>query len=141
EPSQLRAQERPIRDPGEEVLERVERDARGSYGLDRVRQAREETVEAVGTRLERLGRVHADVLDRELLLRDQLVEVEPEGRGVPRELLGRLLEGEEDAGLVVKRGAANEELDREDGLAGARAAAHERRPSPGETSAGDLVQA
>ena len=68
-------------------------------------------------------------------------------RSKPREatfcgqLLGRLLEGHEDARLAELADAADEELHAQERLAGAGAAADERGPAARQAALGDLIQA
>src|SRR5687768_16113606 len=81
------------------------------------------------------------MVDRELLLRDQGIEVEAERAHVLRQLFRTLLEGDEDARLVELGGAAHQELDREQRLAATRSPANERRPALGQPATGDLIEA
>ena len=72
---------------------------------------------------------------------DQVVEVETQRADVLRQFFGRLLEGHEDARLVELGGPADQELDAQQGLAAAGAAADQGGPTLRQAAAGDLVKA
>jgi hypothetical protein len=75
----------------------------------------------------------------QLLLR-QALDVEAEGAEVLTQLLARLLEGHEHARLAKVSSPAEEKLDAHEGHPATGAAAHQSRPSAGQTAAGDLIQ-
>jgi hypothetical protein len=87
-----------------------------------------------------LGALDAHVIDRDLVLGDQLLEVEAERAHVLRQVLLGLLERHEHAGLAVLLGAAQQEFHGEQRLAAAGRAAHERRPSAGQTAKGNFIE-
>ena len=140
EPVQLRAQDLLVGEAGEEYLERVEEDALGADGVDGVGEADEETVQVVVARLLDLRAVEEDVVDDELLLLDESRQVEAERRHVGRQLVPPLLEGEDGARLAVLGRATDEELEPEDGLAAAGAAADKRGTTAGQATGGELVE-
>jgi hypothetical protein len=70
-----------------------------------------------------------------------LGQVEPQRRDIRGEISAGLLEGDEDPWLAVLGDSANEELHPEEGLAATGRPAHQGRPTAGEPTAGDLVEA
>jgi hypothetical protein len=138
--AQLRAQQARVRQAREQALDRVEHHALGRNGVDGVAQADEQSLQVVLPRLLDLGALDAHEVDEQLLPGAELLEVEAQGCDVLGQLLGRLLEAHEHA-RFAHLDAAHEELDREEGLARARVAAHERRATAGQPAARDLVQA
>src|SRR5262249_10638315 len=103
-------------------------------------QPQEQPFEVVLPRLLDLAALDVDVVHAELALGDQFVEVEAQRADVLRQLLGGLLEGHEDTRLVVLGGALDEELQAQQRLAAAGAAADERGPAARQPAPGDLVQ-
>jgi len=81
------------------------------------------------------------VIDSELVLPDEVRHVEAEAGDVDGQFLFCLLEAHEDAGLVELCRPANDELHREERLARAGPAADQRRPSCGQSAAGNVIQA
>ena len=81
-----------------------------------------------------------DVVDHELAVGLELREVEAQRRHVGDEVVGRLLEGHEHAGLAELGDPADEELHGEQRLAAAGRAADERRAAPRQPAAGHLVE-
>ncbi len=63
------------------------------------------------------------MIDQEQVPRGQLLQVEPEGSHVLRQLFGGFLKGDEDPRLSQLGCSAHEELDREEGLSAPRASA------------------
>src|SRR5207247_1127541 len=76
-----------------------------------------------------LASFHPHVVHSQFVARDQVVQIEAERADVLHQLLGRFLKGHKDAGFVILRRAADEKLHRQQRLAAAGAAAHQRRPS------------
>ena len=66
---------------------------------------------------------------------------QPKVAGVGDDLAGALLEGDEDAGLLGVARAVDQRLQREDGLAAAGAAHHQRGAPARQAAVGDLVEA
>ena len=112
-----------------------------AHAVDEGAEADEEPLEVVLAGLAELGPVDVDVVEGELLLRDEALQVEAERREVLLEVLDLLLEGDEDAGLAVVDDPAGHELHGEEGLAAPRPAADEDRPALRQAAEGDLVEA
>src|SRR5690606_4190166 len=87
-----------------------------------------------------LAAVDVDVIDAEQPPLFQVVQVEAEGCDILDQVLLALLEGDEDARLAVVERAADQEVQAEQRLATARAAAEESRPPCGQAASGDFVQ-
>ena len=94
-------------------------------------QPDEQPLEVEGARLDDLGGVEAEGVDREHAVALELLEVEAERRHVGDQVVLRLLEGEQHAGLAEVAGAADQELDAEQGLARAGRARHQGRVDRG----------
>jgi hypothetical protein len=140
QPPQLGPQDRVVREAAEQALDRVEHDALGAERVDRVAQPHEQAAEVVVAGLVDLAALDAHVVDQDALAPLELRQVHPERADVLGQLFPRLLEAHEDAGLPEARCAVHQELEREEGLAAARAATDQRWPSDGEAPARDLVQ-
>ncbi|HET7827054.1 MAG TPA: hypothetical protein VFK90_17085 [Anaeromyxobacter sp.] len=110
EPAQLGPQHGEVRQPSEQGLDRVEGDPLRADGVDGVLQPDEEPGQIVLAGLLDLAPLDADVVDRELPLRLQPADVEPERRHVRGEVRLALLERHEHAGLAVIERTADEEL-------------------------------
>lgn len=92
------------------------------------------------TRLDEIGRrLRVDEVEHSLAL--ELEQVPAEGLRVGHEAIGRLLEGDEDSGLLEFPSALRQELQAEDRLARARPAGEQGRPPTRQTAAGHLVEA
>ena len=100
QPSQLRPEDGVVLQAGKQRLDRVEDDALGADGSNRVVEADEQPFEIVLAGFLDLAAFDAHVVDRELPRRDQLRQVEAERRDVAGDLLVVLLERHEHAGLV-----------------------------------------
>lgn len=140
EAAELGAEDGLVGEAREERLQGVEDDAPRAHRVDGEREADEEPVEVELPRLLDLGPLDADVLDDDPALGREAVEVEAERARVDRQLARRLLEREEHPRLAVLRRPPHEELHREERLAAAGRAAHERRAPAGQAPAGDLVE-
>jgi hypothetical protein len=140
EAAQFGAEDGGVGEAREEGFEGVEHDALRPDRVDRQAEPDEQPLEVVLAGLLDLVPLNVDVVDGELVLADEVVEVVAEGADVLGEFLGGLLEGHEDAGLVVPDGAFDEEFDPEKGFAAPGVAADEGGPAPGEAAAGDLVE-
>src|SRR4029453_7241704 len=112
----------------------------GPERVDGVAQTDKEAFEVVLAGLLDLAPLDLDEVHQELLLFGQILQVEPERADVLGELLGGLLEGEDDAGLAELGRTADEEFHREQRLPAAGAAADERGASAWQPPAGDLVE-
>ena len=126
---QFGPQYRFVFEAGEQRLDAVEEHAFGADRIHGMAEADEEGLQVVLAGLLDQAPLEVDVIDRQLLLRDQRGHVEPERGDVGGEFVGGFLEGETDAGLVEFRGAADEEFHAEQRLAAAGAAADEGGPS------------
>ena len=91
----------PIRLVVQQHLERVDDDALGLRGIDGARQPHEQRVEIVVALPDLARRLDARVLDRQQLPRHQVGEIEAERSHVAFQIVDRLFEREEDAGLAV----------------------------------------
>ena len=131
EPPQFGAQDGVVGQAAEQRLQRVEHDALGADGVNRMAQPDEQSFEVVLAGLLDLAALDVNVVDRQLLLRDQVIEIEAERTRRFCQFLGGLLEGHEHARLIVLHGAAHEEFDCQQRLAAARAAAHQGGPPLG----------
>ena len=98
-------------------------------------------VEVPGPGLLQVAGGDLHVVHHQQLVVLQLLEVEAQGGHVLHQLVDRLLEGDEDAGLVELRDAAHQELHRQQGLAAAGRPADQRRAAEGQPALGDLVEA
>jgi len=141
QPAQFGAEDGVVLQPREQRFDGVEDHALGADAANRKGEPDEQSLEIVLAGLLDLAALDADVVDRQLLLVDQGAEVEAERRHVTRHLLGVLFEGEEHAGLVELQRAIHQEGERQQGLAGSRPTADERRPVLRQSAAGDFVEA
>ena len=141
EATELAAHDRLVGQGAEQQLDGVEHDPLGADLGDRAGQPDEEPLEVEAAGLHELGRVEVDRVDEQRAVSLHALEVEPEAGDVDREVGGGLLEGDHHARLAVVAGTPDQELEREEGLAGARGTGHERGTPPGDAAAGDLVEA
>ena len=125
---------------GEQHLQGVQDDPLRPHLVDGEADPDEERLEVVVAGLVDPLALDLDVVDDQHSLRAQPVEVPAQGRDVGRQLLGRLLEGQEDARLAHRR-TPDEELDAQQRLAAPGPAGDEGRPPPGQAARGDLVEA
>ena len=137
---ELGAQDALVGQHAEQGFDRVEHDALGANGIDRRAQTDEQPLEIVLAGLEKLISVEDDVLDGKPLAADQPAEIEAQRERILREVIGALLEAHEHAGLAEIARASRQELDAQQGLAGARSAADQRRTTSRQATIGDLVQ-
>jgi hypothetical protein len=140
EAPQLRAQQRLVGEAAEEGLERVEHHALGAHRVDRHPQPQEQAFEVVFAGLVDLRRLDVNVVDRDFVVGDQLVEVEAERAHVLREILLGFLERHEDAGFAELLGAAQQEFHGEQRFAATGRAADERRPPAWQPAKRNLVE-
>ncbi len=124
----------------EQGFDRVQHDQLGADPIDRRGQTDEQPLQVVLTGLEKLVAFDGDLLDDQLLAADKTAEIEAQGERIVREVGGAFLEAHEDAGLAEIARAARQELDAEQGLAGAGLAADQRRTVPRQAAIGDLVE-
>ena len=101
--AQLGAQDRGVVEAREQRLDRVEHDALRPDLLDGVVEPDEQALEIVIAGFLDLAALDAHVVDDELLVGDQARHVVAERGDVGGEIIGRLLEAHEDAGLAVER--------------------------------------
>jgi hypothetical protein len=105
-----------------------------------VAEPHEQALEIVLAGLRDLAAIDLDVVDDEHVLRDQRRHVVAERGGVARDLGLGLLERDEHTAIAVRGRAVDQELHPEQGLAAARATAHQRGPAAGQSAPGDLVE-
>ncbi len=140
EAPQLGAEDPLVGEGGEERLQGVEHDPLRPDGGDGVPEPDEEPVEIVLAGLLDLAALHLDVIERELPLRRQGVEVEPERGHVPGQLEGALLERDEHPGLAEPRRPVDQELHAEERLAAPGRPADQRGPPSRQAAARYLVE-
>ena len=87
-----------------------------------------------------LGRIDPDRVDDQAPGGLESGQVEAERGDVRRQVGGRLLERQQDAGLVELLGAAHQELEPEQRLARTRASGDQGRPAVRQPPAGELVE-
>ena len=129
QPPNFRAQQRGVREAGEQRLDRIQHYPLRTDRLDRILEPDEQSLEIVLTGLGNFVGIDMDVVDRELALAHQFVEIEIKRGGVNDQLVLGFLEGDENARFPVVACAVDQKLDREHGLAASSAAADERRTS------------
>jgi hypothetical protein len=121
---QFVAHDRDVLESAEDRAERVQDDAFGSDPGDLTHDAGDQAAEVIRAADGRVGaQVGGDIHEAPKPLRLPPGDGQPQGEVVPAELFGALLEGHEHAGLVELLDAAGEELDAEQCLAAAAAAA------------------
>ena len=142
QPTQLGAQDGAFGKAPNRHLERVDHDALGADRVDGRAEPEEQPIEVPVAGLLHLDAVDVDVVDRRAARRPRAAaRSNPSDATLRDEVVGRLLEGDEHAGLVELGDAADQELHR-------RAASCRIRPgrTPGSrgrgaAAAGDLVEA
>lgn len=140
QPPQFSAQDRLVRQSGEECLQGVEHHAFRADGIDGQIQPDEETLEVVIAGLVDFAALNVDVIDQDFFLSLQGGEVESEGGDIGPQFQRGLLKRHEDSGLVELDHPADEKLRREQSLAAARATADQRGSAAGQTTPGDFIQ-
>src|ERR1700722_976844 len=140
QPPQFGPQDRLIVEPGEKRFNRVESDALGADRRNRVLQPNEQALEIIFAGFLDLAAFDGNIVHREQLPLDEIIEVEPQGSDVAFELLLVLLEAHEDAGFVVVARPAGDEFHGQLGLAAAGAAADQRSSAARKPAAGDLIE-
>ena len=140
QPADLGPQHGLIRQSPEERFDRVEHDAFGADRINRMPEADEQAFEVVLTALLDVVGLDMHVIDGDLLPADHPGEIESQRRDILFDVPGPLLERHEHAGLAELQRSANQELDRQQALAAAGGAAHQRRPSTRKSTAGHLVE-
>jgi hypothetical protein len=141
QPPQLRSEDAIVFQAGKQRFDGVEDHALGAHGPDRVIEPDEQPFEVVLARFLDLAAFDAHEVDRELLRRDQLREVEPERRDVAGHLIGVLFERQQHAGFIEARRAVHQKGETEQRLAGSGSTADERRSARRQPAARDFVQA
>ena len=139
--AQFRPQDALILQSGKQIFDGVENHALRANGVDGGAQPDEEAFQIVVAGFVNLAALDADEINDQLLFVRQFIQVETERANILRELGAGLLECHENAGFVVFRGSANQELHGQQSLARAGAAADERGTAARETASGDLIQA
>src|SRR6185312_6562193 len=140
EAAQFGAQDRLVREAGEQSLERIENDALGARLVDRVAETDEQTLEIVFTGFFDLAAFDADMIDRQFLRCNQPGHVESQRGDIVRKILGCLLEADEDAWLAEASRAVHQEGHAQQRLAAAGGAANQRRPASRESAEQDVVE-
>ena len=140
QPPQFGAQDAGVLEAAKQGFDGVEHHALGADLLDGVFEAHEQALEIVFAGFLDLAAIDVDVVDDELLLRDQRVEVIAERAHVLREFRGVFLEGHENARLRVLLRAVHEKADAQKRLAGSGAARNERGSSLGKSAVGDVIE-
>jgi hypothetical protein len=120
-PPQLGPQDPLVGEPAEQRLHRVQHHPLGADRIDRVP-------------------LHPHVVDPQLPLRHQRRQIEAQRRDVRRQVLCGLLERHEHARLPVRHGATYQELRRQQRLAAARRATHQRGTSARQPAVRHFVQ-
>ena len=124
----------------EQRFDGIQDDAPGADRVDRVAQANEQSFEVVFAGFLDLAAFDADEIELELLVGNEVVQIEAERPYVLGQFLVGLFEAHEHARLAVLHRSADQALHGQQGLAGAGAAAHQRRPASGQSTAGNLIQ-
>jgi hypothetical protein len=140
EPAQLGAEDGFVGQAGEERLERVQHDAFGADGIDRVIEPDEQPFEVVSAGVRDFTALDVHVVEHNFFASGQARQVEAERRDVSPQLRVCLLERHEHTRLAEPGRAANEEFRGQQGLAAPRAAAHQRGPPARQPAAGDFIE-
>jgi hypothetical protein len=140
EPAQLRPDDGEVLERGEEDLERIEGDPFRFHRIDSVAEPEEQPLEVVFPILLDLERVDLDVVDDELALLDERVQVVTERADVLAQVLGALLQREDDARLAITEDAAHHELDSHERLAASGTARDERGAAAWQPALCDLIE-
>ena len=119
-------------------IQGIEHDAPRPHFLDLGLQRRQHPAEIEIPRLDQVG--HRLGVQEEQLLPPQLRELPAEAFGIGHDALRGLLESDEDARLLAIPRAMHQELQREDGLAGAGSAHQQRRAAARQAAAGDFIE-
>ena len=141
EPAQLAAHDGLIRQAGKKSFDGIQDHTFGLDGIDGIAQSDEEPFQVVLARLLDLAPIDVHVIDQHLSAGDEPGHIEAQRRRVLGQFLARFFKGDEDARLPVLGNAANEKLHRQQSLAAAGAAAHQRGSPGGQTASGNFVQA
>ena len=137
---QFASQNRCVGQAAEKRLYGVEDHTLGPDLVDRQAQSHKQSFEVIFSCFLYFFRLHMDVVERELLLRYHLIEIEAQRAHVLAQLFGRLLECHENAGLIEINGAAHEKFHREERLAATGCAADERWATSRQSATGHFVQ-
>jgi hypothetical protein len=142
DPEELAADGGVVIELGEDAPERVEGDASGVDLMDGALDAGEEgpQVLAAGDDV-RIARLGGGVDEGPLALGLPGGDVPAEAGHVASDVVGGLLEGDEDARLVGLLDAGGEELGGEDGLGAAGGARQQRGAAAGQAAVGDQIEA
>ena len=139
DPVKLAALGRAVVEQAQEHVERIQDDQlRAHFARFRL-EPREQAGEVKRAGFHRVG-AEMRVQEIELLFL-QLADLPAEARGVGHHAIRVFLERDKDARRVLLRGAIDQRLKREHGLAAARPADEQRRSSAGESARGDVVEA
>jgi len=140
ESAQFGAEDRLVRQGGEQGFDRIEHDALRLDPVDRMAQADEQPFEIVIAGLVDFAVLGPHEFDCETLPLDELVHVEPKGRDILQKLPLLFFERDEESRLMELHCAAEQELHAEECLAAAGPAGHQRRAPLRQAAAGDFVQ-
>jgi hypothetical protein len=116
EAAQFRAEDGVIGQAGKQGFDGVEDHAFRADGLDGMAEPDEQPFEVVLARLLDLAALDLDVIEGELLLRDEFFEIEAERADIGCQFGRALLEHHEHAGVAMLCRPAHEELRGEHGL-------------------------
>jgi hypothetical protein len=141
EAPQLGAKNGGVAESGKQGLDGIEHDALRADAVDFIPDPNEEPLEVVRSSLRDVTALDVDVIHGDEIAFREVIEVEAEGAHVLRQFRGALLERDEEAGVAVLRGAANEEFGGKDCLAAPRGAADQRGTSERQTAARDFIEA
>ncbi len=137
---QFGAQNRFIFEPGEQSLDAVEEHPFGSDRIHGMTEPDEQRLQVVLAGLLDQAPFEIDVIDGQLLLRDQGGQVEPERGHIAGEFLGGFFKRDADARLAEFRCSADQEFHAEQRLAATGAAADQSGPSSRKTAQRDLIE-
>ena len=140
-PAQLGAQDDFVAQAAEQSFQRVEHDALGADGIDRMVEPDEQPFQVVVAALLKFARFDMNVIEHDFFAPDQIRQVEPERRDVGRQLHLRLLEGHQHARLAELHGATHEKFRGQQRLATSSAAADQRGPALRHATARDFIEA
>jgi len=140
ESTQLGAQNGLVGQAGEKHLERIEHDALGADGIDRMVEPDEQSLQIIHAARLDLAALDMHVIESDFFAPNQAGKVEPERGDVGDQFRLRFLESEHHARFIEMHRAAHEELGGEQRLTTAGTAAHQRGSSSGPPAAGDFVE-
>ncbi len=141
ETAKLSPQDCRIRQAGKENLDRVDDDALGPDGVNRMSEADEESFQIVFAGLLDLAALDMDMVDEDLLGSGKAVQVKAEGGHILGQFLGRFLKGDKYAGLIEVFRPAHKELHAEQRLSRACPAADQGGASFRQSAVRNFIEA